>query len=158
MKVLVVYYSRTGNTKKVAEMLAVKQGYDIEEIKSIKSYAGSLGWTLAGKEGSQKVNAKIKPTEKNPADYDLVVLGTPIWAWNISSPIRAYLAMNKDKIKKIAAFCTCGGSAGNWIQEIEEASGKTLEAKAELIDKDILDGQIKLDNFLKEEQNKKIKN
>lgn len=149
-KTLIVYYSRTGNTRKVAEALQKELGCDIEEIQSVKSYAGPIGWILAGKEGSKRTNAKIKPAVKNPADYDLVILGTPIWAWNISSPVRAYLAMNKDNIKKIAAFCTMGGDLRNSFEEIEKECGRTLEAKMAITEKEIASGEFqnKIKNFL----------
>ena len=162
-KSLIVYYSRSGNTKKVAEALGKRlncdpaergQGHaqraDLEEIKTEKNYAGAMGWILAGKEGSQKTPAKIGAIEKNPADYDLVIFGTPIWGWNISSPLRAYLEQNKDKFKKVAAFCTMGGSYGKCFEEIEKICGKHLEAKASFIDKDIAKGNIKeIEDFLK---------
>jgi len=142
MKVLIVYYSRTGNTKKVAEAMQEKLACDIEEIQGQKSYAGVFGWTMAGKEGSQKVAAKIKPTFKNPADYDLIIFGTPIWAWNISSPLRGYLLKNKSKFKKIAAFCTMGGNQGQSFEEIEKICQKTLEAKVAFVDKEVLAGKL----------------
>jgi flavodoxin len=147
-KVLIVYYSRSGNTKKVAETLSARLGADLEEIKTEKSYAGVMGWILAGKEGSQKTSAKIKPTEKNPANYDLVIFGTPIWGWNIASPLRAYLEQNKDKFKKISAFCTMGGSYGKCFKDIEAICEKTLETTAAFIDKDISAGKIEIENFL----------
>ena len=151
-KILIVYYSRTGNTKKVAEILQQNLGCDIEEIVPLKSFAGAIGWILAGKEGSQRIHGKIKPNPngatKNPADYDLVVVGTPIWMWNMASPVRGYLAMNKEKIKKIAAFCTMGSDEGRVFEEIEKICGKTLQARATFIDKDILSGKIEIKNFL----------
>lgn len=147
-KVLVVYYSRTGNTRKVAEALKERLNCDIEEIKSLKSYDGALGWIRAGKEASQKVHAKIEPAIKNPADYDLVIFGTPVWAWNISSPLRAYLAMNRGKFKRIAAFCTMGSDEGRSFEEIGEICQKTLDKKAMFLDKDIQAGKIEIKNLL----------
>lgn len=151
MKILIVYYSRTGNTKKVAKALRDYLQCDIEEIKSVKNYDGPLGWVKAGKEGSQRVNGKIEAPVKNPADYDLVVIGTPIWAWHISSPARGYLAMSRDKIKKIAAFCTMGSDYGRSFEEIEAVCGKSLEAKMVLSEKEVSSGDIseKIKNFIK---------
>lgn len=42
--------------------------------------------------------------------YDLVIVGTPVWAGTMSTPIRTFLSENKDKIKQVAFFCTMGGS------------------------------------------------
>jgi len=110
MKILIVFYSRTNTNKKIAEALAQKFNGDLEEIKSVKKYSGIFGYLAAGREGMKKIAAKIEPTAKNPADYDLVIIGTPCWAGKMASPVRAYLMEQKDKIKKVAFFCVRGGS------------------------------------------------
>jgi flavodoxin len=144
MKILIVYYSRTGSTKKVAEALQTQLACDIEEIKTKKSYAGPVGFILAGKEASQRALPEIEPTEKNLANYDLVILGTPIWAWNISSPLRTYINKNKEKFSKVAVFCTMGGDFGKAFEEIELICNKKLEAKIAIKTKDIVSGNLEV--------------
>jgi flavodoxin len=107
MKSLVVFYSRTGTTKKVAEAISKKLNADIEEIVDLKSRKGILGFFSGGKDAFKKELTKIKKTEKNPADYDLVLIGSPIWAGTMVPAVRTYL--NDAKIKKAAFFAT-GGS------------------------------------------------
>jgi flavodoxin len=149
MNILIVYYSRTRNTKKVAEALQAQLGCDIEEIKTKKSYAGPIGWILAGKEASQKILPEIEPIGKNPANYDLVILGTPIWAWNIASPLRTYINQNNGKINRVAAFCTMGGDFGKAFEEIELICNRKIEAKIAIKTKDIVSGNLEvLKNFL----------
>jgi flavodoxin len=128
-KILVVYYSRTGNSKKVAEILQKELGCDIEEIIAQSSYAGIKGYIRAAREGIGKIAAKINPASKNAADYDIVIVGGPVWGRIISSPIRAYLEQNKDKIKNMASFCTMGGDKGKSFQETERICNKSLVAK-----------------------------
>ena len=148
MKTLIVYYSRSGHARKVAQEIQKKLNCDVEEIKTKKSYAGIIGWMLAGKEGSQRTSAEILPTEKNPKDYELVIFGTPIWGWNISSPLRAYLEQNKNKFNKIGAFCTMGGQYGKCFDDIELICGKKLEIKVAFTDKEISQGELEaLDKF-----------
>ena len=120
MKTLVAFYSRTGTTKKVAELIAKSLKADIEEIIDTKNRNGPLGYILSGRDGMRKMPAKIKKPVKNPASYDLVVIGTPIWAWNMSAPVRAYLMQAQGKVKKTAFFCTMGGSG-------HEAAFKEME-------------------------------
>ncbi len=110
MKCLVAYYSRTGNTKKVAEEIANTLGCDTEEIKTKKDRKGVWGYLISGKEATQKKEAEILPLKRNPLNYDLIIIGTPVWGWTVSSPIRAYLSQNKKKFENLAFFCTCGGS------------------------------------------------
>lgn len=109
MKTLVAFYSRTGTTKKVAEKIAQNLNCDIEQITTPDNRSGITKYIKCGKEGLKRILAKINPTTKNPADYDLVIIGTPNWAGNMSSPIRTYLTENKDKFKKVAFFATMGG-------------------------------------------------
>ncbi len=108
MQALVVYYSRTGHTKKVGDELAKALPGDVEEIVDTANRAGPIGWLMSGREGSGKKLAKIQPVKKDPANYDIVVIGTPIWAANMSSPVRTYLTENKAKFKNVAFFCTEG--------------------------------------------------
>lgn len=109
MKTLIAYYSRTGITKKVAEKLAGALNCEIEEVKDLKNRKGVLGYLLSGREAMQKTLPAVE-FAKSPADYDLVIVGTPIWGWDMSSPIRSYLEKNKGQIKKAAFFCTMSGS------------------------------------------------
>jgi flavodoxin len=109
MKTLVVFYSRTGTTKKVAEKIAQNLNCDIEQITTSDNRMGITGYIKCGKEGMKGIPAKINPITKNPANYDLVIIGTPNWAGNMSSPIRTYLTENKDKFKKVAFFAIMGG-------------------------------------------------
>ncbi len=85
VKILVVYYSRTGTTRKVAQAIAEATHADMEEIVPVRGYKGPLGWLRAGREGSSRRPAEIAPLQKDPTAYDVVVAGTPIWGWNVSS-------------------------------------------------------------------------
>ena len=110
MKTLIVYHSRTGVTKKVAETIASLIKADIEEIHSKTNYKGPLGYLKAGKESSMKKLPEIEEVKKDPSDYDLVVIGTPIWAWTMESPIRSYLSKFSGHFQNVAFFCTMGGN------------------------------------------------
>lgn len=132
-KILILYYSRTGTTKKVAEFIKGKLLCDIEEIIGIDNRSGLKGYMLCGKEATKKIAGKIQPVQKDMSEYDLVIIGTPIWAWNLSSTVRAALEQNKNKFKKISAFCTMGGSGDDKaFSEIEKICGKKLLAKLAL--------------------------
>ena len=129
MNTLLIYYSRTGTTKKVAEAIVKELNCQSEEIQSVKNRAGVLGYILSGKEATKKAMAEIGEMKTDPAQFDCIIIGTPIWAWNISSPVRAYLEANKGKFKKMAFFCTQGGSGDlKAFAEMEKISGLKPEA------------------------------
>lgn len=129
MKALVVYYSRTGNTKKAGEEIARELSCDVEEIVDTVNRAGPIGWIMAGKQASSKELTKLKPLKKDLSQYDIVVIGTPVWAGTMSTPVRTFIAENKDKLKTVAFFTTMGSKGeASTFQGMEEVSGKKPRA------------------------------
>ena len=112
---LVVYFSRTGYTRRVADEIAHAVGADCEAIKESSSRTGFLGYWRSAREALRQSAVEIEPALANPRDYALVVLGTPDWAGNMSSPIRAYIARHKADLGHVALFCTQGGSGGQKV-------------------------------------------
>jgi len=140
MKSLVVYFSRTGTTKKIAEEIAEKLKADVERVIDKKSRGGMIGWILAGRDGMKRELTQINKIEKDPEDYDLVVIGTPIWV-NTTPAIRTYLKENKDKFKKVAFFCTMGGSGSKDVfMEMEKITGMKPLSKMALRRDDVEGG------------------
>ena len=109
MNGLIIYFSRTGRTRKVAKAIQEATGFDLEEIKEKTGRDGTLGWLKSGMESTRRMLPQIKPLTHDPSQYDIVIIGTPIWASNMSSPIRAFITEYKNKINKIALFCTGDG-------------------------------------------------
>lgn len=140
-KILVVYYTRTQITEGVAKDIAQKLNADIEAItEKDKDRSGLFGYLRAGWEASQCKASEINTPTKNPQDYDLVIIGTPIWAWKMTPAVRAYISSYKDKIKKVAFFTTAGGTAADDIvKAMEELSGKKPEAWASFVRKELKD-------------------
>lgn len=125
MKALVVYYSRTGNTRKAGEELAKELSCDVEEIVDTVNRSGPIGWVMAGKQASSKELTKLRPLEKDLSRYDIVIIGSPVWAGTMSTPVRTLIAENKDKLKKVAFFITLGGTGdASAFRSMEEACGK----------------------------------
>lgn len=110
MKSLVVYYSRSGNTRFVAEKIAQEIGGDVEEIIDTKRRNGLLGFVLSGYDATRGRLTVIAESKKSPKDYDLIVIGTPMWNKRIAPAVRTYLQDNKFSGKRIALFCTNLGS------------------------------------------------
>lgn len=151
MKTLVVYYTRTKTTKKVGDKLAEELKCDSEEIIDTKKRAGAMGWLSGGKDAGQKNLTKIEKIKHNPSDYDLVIIGTPVWAWTMTPAIRTYLTENKGRFKKLAFFCTMGGDdPSKTFPEMEELSKKPVATVA-IKGKKVWKGNFKtdVDEFLK---------
>ncbi len=104
MKTLVVYYTRTGNAKFIAETVAAELGADTEEVIDKKKRQGTFGYLSAGRDAMGQKETEIAQTKRTPSDYDLVIIGQPIWAGNPTPAIRTYLNKNNLSGKKVALF------------------------------------------------------
>ncbi|MHC4479364.1 MAG: flavodoxin family protein [Planctomycetota bacterium] len=102
---LVVYYSRTGTTRSVAELVAGLAGADLEEVVDTRSRRGVLGFLRSGMGVWLRRWTPIEPVRHDPADYRLVVVGTPVWAFSVSTPIRTYLCQQEGRLGEVAFFC-----------------------------------------------------
>lgn len=135
---LVVYYSRTGMTRKVAEQIAADWGCDLEPIREAHSRKGVFGFLRSAYEAMTHRAPPFLPTAKDPAEYQVVILGTPVWASHVSAPMRSYIEANKGRFHQVGAFCTMGGSGGdNALREVAELCGKTLVGSLCVTDADI---------------------
>lgn len=126
-KILVVYYSRTGHTRRVAEELAATLRADIEEIVDPENRMGLLGYLRSGRQAFFGQETDIREPLKDPAAYDLVVVGTPVWNWSLSAPVRAYLTRRQQRFARppVAFFLTEGGSGEQRVfGQMEELAGK----------------------------------
>jgi len=136
---LVVFYSRTGTTKKIAEAIAKGLKADTERIEDVKSRLGIFGYLRSGREAAIGKPGKIKPTNKDPDSYDLIILGTPVWAYKMSSPMRAYISQNRKKFRDIAFFCTMGGSGNRKVfASMKKLTGKKPKALLSLKTKEVM--------------------
>jgi flavodoxin len=136
---LVVFYSRTGTTRKLGRQIAETLGADVDEVIDRKDRSGALGYLASGKDALARKEADIKPPSHEPSHYDLVVIGTPVWAFSVSCPIRTYLTRQKERLPRVAFFLTTGGSGiERTFEHMEELAGKPPVATLGLRMKDVL--------------------
>jgi flavodoxin len=124
MKTLVVFYSRTGNTRRVAEEIQNNLDCDIEEIIDTKNRSGPLGYMKSGRDASSGKLTVLEDITHDPSQYDLLIIGTPLWAWHVATPVRTYIHQNHTIFSKVAFFCTAGGkSFDGAFKDMKELSG-----------------------------------
>src|SRR5271157_241968 len=102
MNALVVYYSRTGSTRKVAQAISDQLDGSMEEITEPKSRKGIIGFMRSGFEAMRQKPSKINPITTNPADFDFVIIGSPVWGGALSSPVRAFLVEHGKALGNVA--------------------------------------------------------
>lgn len=148
MKSLVVYYSRTNITKKLAEDIASQINGDVEEIKSKVNYDGKLGYARGIKDGASGKIVELEGQKYDPEDYDVVYVGAPVWASKAANPIISYLKQNEGKFNNVKFFLTAGSSGfDSGFKQMEEKSIKPLKTLA-LTTKEVKKGEYDLGPFL----------
>lgn len=120
---LVVYYSLSnGNTKRIAEWLQKATDADIVRIETLKPYTGSYNEIV--EQGRQEVNRvycpEIKPLGMNPADYDVIAMGTPTWWYTMAPAVLSFLKSCDWNGKTVIPFQTHGGWPGHVIKDIQK--------------------------------------
>ncbi|MCW4053148.1 MAG: flavodoxin domain-containing protein [Candidatus Bathyarchaeota archaeon] len=145
MNALVVYYSRTGTTRKVAEKIASLLKCVSEEIHDTTSRKGKLGWLRAGKDATSEKLTKLEKVNNDPASFDIIIIGTPKWNRRLSTPIRTYITEHKDRFKKVAFFCTYQYTDDDPFDEMESLCGKTAVATLRLHRKK----EVEVDQYIK---------
>ncbi|MDE6852431.1 MAG: Ig-like domain-containing protein [Lachnospiraceae bacterium] len=112
-KSLVVYFSRTGNTKAVAEQIQSLTGSDLVELKTVVPYPSSYGECLAQAQEERANNARpeLSTTISNMSEYDTVYVGYPIWCYTAPMAIFTFLESYDFTGKTVIPFCTSGSSS-----------------------------------------------
>ena len=130
MNTLLVYYSRTGVTRTVAEKVGQALGATVEELIDTKNRKGPVGFLAAAKDAATRKAVPIGPTTNDPAEFDLVIVGTPVWAGTMSSAVRAYLTEHGRQIRRGAVFCTTRASGvDNTLEAMAEMCGGEVAAR-----------------------------
>ena len=164
-KVLIVYYSWGGKTHEIATLLQEKTGADICRIETQKTY---LPVPEIYQEAKEEINNKNYPELKTAIpdvqSYDLILVGSPVWWYSVSSPMLSLLSQCDFYNKSVASFCTHGGEMGNYDQTFENAVQNATLLKGIDIQSKIEKDSVALDeklsawlNTLKEELDKNSK-
>ncbi len=110
-KPLVVYFSRSGNTRRLAELIHKRVGGDILEITPVTPYPADYQATVDQAKREQADNARpaVNTTIADPGQYSVIFLGYPNWWSSMPMPVWTFVEQNGLDGKTIAPFCTHGG-------------------------------------------------
>jgi flavodoxin len=149
MKTIVLYYSRTRKTAKVAKTLAEEIGADSIEIIDLKDRMGAINYMKSSIDALRENKTHIKPEELDLNEYDLIYIGTPTWAAKPAPAIITMIDKCDLKDKSVILFSTMGNSGGekaiNRMKEkIEARGGRTVNSFT------LKTGKIELENISSE--------
>ena len=119
---LIIYYSLTGNTKYIAEQIRKKIGGDLFVIETVKTYPSE--YSALTEEAKRELQTGDLPVlKKSPPDmssYDLILVGSPVWWYTVSTPVMSLLRQADFAGKKVSAFCTHEGGIGKFFPHFKE--------------------------------------
>lgn len=137
-KILVVYYSRTGYTRNLAGEIVAELHADVDQLDDRRDRCGIFGYLRCAREALKKRTVELLPPVYDPSNYDLVVVGTPVWAGNMCSPLRSYVAAHRAQLKEVAFFCTQGGSGAEKVfRDLAQLCGKSPLATLAVTDREL---------------------
>lgn len=118
-KILIAYYSYSGNTRALAEAIAAKTQGDLFEIVPEKAY--STEYQVVVDQVQKELEHGTWPALKNKLahidSYDFVFVGTPNWWSTIAPPVQTFLEMHDFSSKVLIPFCTPGGGGSGFIEK-----------------------------------------
>lgn len=119
-KLLIIYYSKSGNTQAIADMIQKKTGGDIYEIKTKRSYPRERpeAADIPKEEYDTGNFPELEGTLPNLATYQTIIIGSPIWWYTVSTPVISYLMQVDFEGKRVAGFYTYAGDAHKFNDDI----------------------------------------
>ena len=129
-RTLVAFYSHSHHTREQGEALAERLGADVEVIVPKRAYRWPGGLWRAGRMAFTGETQELEPSRYEPGGFDVVVIGTPVWAWHAAPPVRSWLHRHREQLPRLACFATYGGvGAAKVIDDTTKASGQALIAQ-----------------------------
>ncbi len=127
---LVVFYSRAGTTKTVAETIAQEKNAKLIEVKDKKNRSGGLRYLTSAVDSLISSGTDIEYEKVNLSDYDTIYIGTPVWTQRPSLPIREYLKENDFSNTNVVTFATMGSAGGtttvNAMNDVIKSKGGNI--------------------------------
>ncbi len=155
MKTIIVYYSMSGNTDAAAREIAARYGAALLRLEPETAYPdkGFRKFFWGGKSAVMAETPALRPYDFDADAWEQVILGFPVWAGNVTPPLRTFLRDNGAALagKRVAAFACLSGAGGDKaLAKLEALLGRPLAAKLLLTDpkdRPAADNAAKLDAF-----------
>ena len=122
IRACVIFYSYSGITRGIAEGISSSTGCDLIEIKTKKPYTSFSAYTTGVLRSRKGAPDPIEQEEIDVSGYDLLIIGTPVWAWNPAPAINsAVLALRGCEGKPAVVFTTCSNQPGEALPVLSKA-------------------------------------
>jgi len=113
-------------------------------IIDTKNRSGILGYLRSARDGMSRKLTVLKDMINDPSQYDLLIIGSPLWGGHISTPVRTYIHQNQANFNNVAFFCTAGGKNFDGVfNDMKELCGTSPLATLGVRAKEVNDGSYK---------------
>ena len=112
MKTLVAYYSQSGQTRRMAAMIAGKLGADMYEIVPVRKYDDDMwkAWDEAQAERAEGKYPELKGEMPDLSAYDTILIGGASWGYTLANPVTSFVRKMDFAEKRVSAFWTCSST------------------------------------------------
>lgn len=126
-RILVVVYSHTGTSRRLAQLLCSQfKGWQLGTILEGRTRAGAIGTLRCVLDSLLRRRPRIRYEGPDPADFDMVVLVSPIWAGRLAGPMRSFVAAQRERLKQVAVVSVMGqNGAPSALAEVTRVIGRT---------------------------------
>lgn len=123
--ILVVCYSCSGTTRRLAQLLCSHYGWPLGEILDERPRAGAGGTWRCVVDSLLRRHPEIRYQGPDPDDFHTVVLMSPIWVYRLAGPMRTFVTQRRDALRRVAVISTMGSAgASNAVAEISHVLGR----------------------------------
>lgn len=137
MKILVIYYSFDGNCRFIAQAIAQAAGAELLELKPKKEIGshGFMKYFWGGRQVIMKQKPELLPLDKQSDQYDVLFIGSPVWAWSYAPALATFFSTVTLTGKKIALFCCHGGGKGKTLEKMKgNLSGNEIIGQIDFVE------------------------
>ena len=140
-KILVVVYSHTGASRRLAQLLASLQQWTLAEIRDVQPRAGSAGMWRCFLDSLLRRRPKIRYDGPDPRSFNAVVLVSPIWVGRLAGPMRSFVAAHRASLRDVAVVSVMGErGAANAVAEVGRLVGRAPICNAAFKTREVEDG------------------
>lgn len=143
MNICYIYHSETGNTRGIVDRCLAATGGDRIEVQDLQHYNRISKYLVGGRRAMKGLLDPIEPSIIDVSNYDLIVIGSPVWGGRPTPAINAAIQGLKGcEGKKSVLFVTCGGSPGECLSLVKKAlegRGVSITASVSFTRKELRD-------------------
>lgn len=138
---LVVCYSYTGISHRLAQLLCAQQGWPLGQVFERSPRRGASGTLRCVLDSLFHRSPQVSYHGPEPADFHTVVLVAPIWIYRLAGPMRSFVAHNRERLHHVAVLTTMGSRGGsNAAAEIARLLGSDPILSASIASREVEDG------------------